>query len=363
MPQFYNRLHFLEMSLANIYIDQITDSEIILIQEHIMRPETLYNRLITITDSEKRYRSGYVDKKLLTFPHICIDGKDVMQFSYEDVSMENNGFPFLVRKHSRFRDYPEHIHDWIEISYMYSGSCTQFISGKAYEMKTGQLLLTAPDTVHTIEPLSENDILILVAIGKKNLTTNFYNRFSSSGIVSRFFMNAFEKSSDHNSFYLFQSENSQRLRVFMEEFLCEYYDRSFSSLDILNDLFSLIISELVNVIDYTSGNNSNGHSNDNVLSILHFIEANYRNISLQDAADKFYLNPNYLSNLLKKRTGYSFNQLVTQQKLSSAERLLKSTDMSVTDVANFVGYQNISYFYRIFKERYNCLPGEYRNRI
>lgn len=323
-----------------------------------MTPEELDIRLRTITDHEEGYRKGQSNPEDRTFPYIEINGQEVMQFSYAKISAQYNAIPFLVRKHSRFREYPFHIHDWIEISYMYSGTCVQIIEGKEYQMKTGQLLLMAPNTIHTIKPLSENDILVQITLGQKNLTGNFFNRLSSSSIVSSFFINAFNASSNKDQFFLFESQNDRRLRLFIEEFLCEWYDPSLSTLDILNSLFSLIASELVNVMSYNEKEKS--HKNSYVPSILRYIEANYTNCDLLSAADEFGLNPNYLSNLLKKQTGYSFNELVVQEKLNASRRMLSDSDMSVTDIANYVGYQNMSYFYRIFKDKYGCLPGEYR---
>ncbi len=322
-----------------------------------MTPKELSKKLFTITDSEEKYRKGISSKKI--FPLIEINNQTVLQFSYSAISIENNGIPFLVKKHSRFRDYPLHVHDWIEISYMYSGSCTQVIEGKKYKMEKGQLLLMVPNTIHTIEKLGENDVLIQIALGQKNLTTNFFNRLSSSSIVSRFFINAFNETHSINKFYLFESENSRRLELFINEFLCEYYDPSIANLDILNNLFSLIITELVNVMNITSDSINN--DNEHVLPILHYIENNYRTCSLTTTSKEFGLNANYMSNLLKKYTRYTFNQLVVDQRLTTAEHLLISSDMSVTDIANYVGYQNMSFFYKIFIKKYNYKPSEYRN--
>lgn len=294
------------------------------------------------------------------FTHLNIEGKDVVQFYYAGISIENDAMPFLVRKHSRFRDYPYHIHDWIEISYMYSGSCMQVIGEKRYPMKTGQLLLMPPGMIHTIEPLEEKDILVQIALGRKHLTSNFFNRLSSSGIVPGFFINAFDISRGENNFYLFNSENSRRLALFIDEFLCEWFDPSPANLDILNALFALIISELVNVMDVTSGQKKDRRGSDYILPALRYIESNYKDCPLEAAAGKFGLNPNYLSSVLKKHTGLSWNELVCQQKLAVAKRLLDNSEMPITEIANYIGYQNMSFFYRKFREKFGCLPGEYR---
>ena len=324
-----------------------------------MTPNELDKKLRTITHSEENYRKG-IKPDTSAFPWIKINDIDVMSFSYAQVSSENNGIPFLVRKHSRFRDYPLHIHDWIEITYMYSGSCDQIIEGKKYHMKKGQLILMAPGTVHTILPLNEDDILVMISLGQKHLTNNFFNRLSSSSIVSDFFINAFNTSSSREPFFLFPCEDDRRLKVFIEEFLCEWYDPSLATLDMQNDMFSLIVSELVNIMNDHMTSSRVKNKNSYVIPLLRYIEENYRDISLNETADVFGLNANYLSNLLKKHTGSSFNELVAKEKLSAAKRLLDNSDMSVTEIVNYVGYQNVTFFYRKFKDRYGLLPGEYR---
>ena len=214
-----------------------------------------------------------------------------------------------------------------------------------YEMKQGQLMLMSPGIVHTINKLGTDDILIQIALGQNNLTHGFFNRISSTGIVSNFLLNAFTSNNRLDDFFLFSSESSRRLRLFITEFLCEWYEPSPASYDMLNSLFSLIISELINTLNVTSDHPATHNKGTYVMPVL-----------------RSYLHPNYLSAMLKKYTGSTFNELVQHEKLTAAEKLLLNSDMSVTDIANFVGYQNVSYFYRIFKRKNNCMPNEYRKR-
>jgi len=52
---------------------------------------------------------------------------------------------------------------------------------------------------------------------------------------------------------------------------------------------------------------------------------------------------------------------VQHLRLSAAERLLKTTSLPVSEIARQVGYENVTFFYRIFERRRGCRPGEYRN--
>ena len=74
------------------------------------------------------------------------------------------------------------------------------------------------------------------------------------------------------------------------------------------------------------------------------------------------MNPNYLSNYIKKHTGNTFKYLVQNQKLLYAAKLLKNTDLPITEVSIQTGYENVSYFYKLFREKYQCSPQEYRTR-
>jgi YesN/AraC family two-component response regulator len=94
---------------------------------------------------------------------------------------------------------------------------------------------------------------------------------------------------------------------------------------------------------------------------MHYIEENFQTCTLEQVAKLFNLNPTYLSSLLKKHVGMNYKQLVQSQKLKYAVKLLKNTDMPVTEIANDIGYENVNFFYRKFKETYRCTPGDFRN--
>ena len=94
-----------------------------------------------------------------------------------------------------------------------------------------------------------------------------------------------------------------------------------------------------------------------IVPILKYIEKNYANLTLTELSEQFNLNPNYLSNLLKKHTGYSYKKLVINQRIMAADRFLLSTDMDIVDISQQVGFENINFFYQKFKEVYGVTPG------
>ena len=98
-----------------------------------------------------------------------------------------------------------------------------------------------------------------------------------------------------------------------------------------------------------------------VAIIQDYLDANYQSdVSRSDLAVMVYLNPDYISRLFKKGTGISISSYLLNKRLDQAKGLLESTDLPVNAISHRVGYENYSYFCRMFKENTGCTPNEYR---
>lgn len=328
-----------------------------------MNHSELRERLTRITPREERCRRGMASARDLPFTERVVNGRRAPYIAILDTfDSDAIGAGLTIKQHGRFQDFPEHCHDCIELNYMYAGSSTQIVNGTEYRLEQGQVLLMSADTVHTIAPLGEGDILLNCNLNTNYLITGFLNRFSCDSVLTRFLTNALGNSIRHDDFLFFRSEGSERLQRYMEDMLCEWFEPSVVARDVISNLFSLVLSELVVV--YESQILGDEHHADiaSVLPIMAYIERNFLTCTLDEVAQRFGLNPNYLSNLLKRRCGLSYREMVQMQKLSCAERLLVASNAPVTEVARLSGYENVSFFYKKFKEKNGCLPAEYRAR-
>lgn len=286
------------------------------------------------------------------------------------LNMIQNTDGIIVAKQDRFSDVPLHRHDWFELAYMYSGSCTITLGdnsltaeNRTITLTRGQTLLIDRNTPHSCLACGEDDILINLLIRKNDLDTNFFNRFSNESYLSQFLINALNNQTAEDSFLYFHSENSRRLPIFMTEFLCEFYDKSMNSNDFLDSYITLIFLELAEVFKDDLHQKNIGHYSRQIFSILHYIEKNAMTCTLKSTADAFHMNPNYLSNYIKKHTGRTYKELIQNQRLQAAATLLSNTTLPVTEVSQQCGYENVSFFYKKFSERFHCSPGEFRRRF
>ncbi len=94
-----------------------------------------------------------------------------------------------------------------------------------------------------------------------------------------------------------------------------------------------------------------------------FIDSNLlQDISLAKVANAIHLSPGYLSRIFQQEVGESFIEYITRCKIEYAQKLLRSTNRKVYDIAAEIGYTNPHYFSKRFKERTCVSPLEYRNR-
>ena len=99
-----------------------------------------------------------------------------------------------------------------------------------------------------------------------------------------------------------------------------------------------------------------------MIEIMNYVQTNYIDITLDDLAEKFFLSKPYLSKYIKEKSGITFGDLVKKIRMKKAKALLKSSNMTVENIAMSVGYQNVEHFNRLFKKAYNMTPIQFRNQ-
>jgi len=86
-------------------------------------------------------------------------------------------------------------------------------------------------------------------------------------------------------------------------------------------------------------------------------------ISRASIAKAVFLNPDYLARLFKKETGCSLGAYIQEKRIDAAKRLLSQTNIPVNEIAERVGYDNVSYFSQVFREQTGSRPNEYRKGV
>jgi AraC family transcriptional regulator, melibiose operon regulatory protein len=266
-------------------------------------------------------------------------------------------------KHPRFVKFTEHKHSFIEMNYIYSGTCKQYINGEEVVLKQGDLCLLDTNVRHAIDSASENDILINIMIRTNYFDSALLQRLAGNNLLTDFFVNAIYQQKKESRFILFSNNQNNKLKDLIMHAWQEFHNPQLCSNEVINSYMLLIFTELLRIYHSSPKSKEEPIGKKAVISeILNFMEQNYQTLTLEKTAEKFHFHPNHLTRLLKNNLGKTFIEVSHHIKIKNACLLLDNTDITIEQIANKVGYTNITFFYKSFKKLIGMTPAEYRKK-
>ena len=138
-----------------------------------------------------------------------------------------------------------------------------------------------------------------------------------------------------------------------------YYILKPSSFQELREAFRTIHKELDGKYQVTSSSSADS-ADETIKKVLDYCEKNYREGTLTELSEKLFLNPSYLSQLIKQKTSLNFSDHLLDIRMKKAALFLKDPSVKIYNISNMVGYINPNNFTRAFKTYYGVTPTEYR---
>lgn len=105
---------------------------------------------------------------------------------------------------------------------------------------------------------------------------------------------------------------------------------------------------------------ANEKDDERLVAMKNYIQANYKEVTLNDVANNFGLSEPYVSKYFKDKSGITFGDYVSLIRMKKAKNLLKNSTMTIESIAETVGYPNVEHFSRTFKKKYGMAPLSYR---
>lgn len=318
--------------------------------------QELLEQLQKITEEEQAILKGAPDiKKELYTSHkdFVIDSQKLLQ----------KGRLIEIRPHTRFVHFPKHRHNYVEMVYMCSGSTTHIINDKErITLQEGDLLFLNQNATQEILPAAKDDIAVNFII----LPAFFDRAFSmieKENILYDFLISALSGDDSLLSYLHFQAKSILPVQHLVENMIWTLLSKKSGTNTVNQTTMGLLFMNLSLFADTINQDNPHQYEQNLVFAVLKYIEAHYKNGTLAEIAEETKLPAYYISRLLKKHTDSNFKELLQQRKLQQAAYLLSQTPLSVEQIMDNIGYDNSSYFYRKFREKYGCSPRNYRNAL
>lgn len=130
-----------------------------------------------------------------------------------------------------------------------------------------------------------------------------------------------------------------------------------------HDLSAWLYETLSGLLDRTAGYADARHANI-IHRCIQYIGTGYaEHLTLESAARALFLSPDYLSRIFSKETGTSFNRYLNNVRITKAKELIRSGNLRLTDISQMVGYDDQSYFTKVFRRITGMSPNEYRKKV
>ena len=280
----------------------------------------------------------------------------------EKKSHWKSNFPYVTYICSIPIDFtcvPNHWHNEFEIIYIKKGKGLISIDLEYYEVKERDIIIILPGQLHSIE--------------QEGIHTMEYENmiFSTDLLISKY-------DDISNSLY-FKPMNKRVIQLpsILNSENCDYYDKLSFCLDNIDELcktfpkayelsikaylllfFSYIFNSISKVVVPSAKKTK---SLDKLKLIIKHVENNYANtITIEEISSLCGFSQSHFMKFFKSNMDVSFIEYLNNYRLTIASRLLISSSSSILDIAMESGFDNLSYFNRLFKKRYDMTPSKFR---
>lgn len=229
-----------------------------------------------------------------------------------------------------------HWHEFFEIEYIISGKGSYIIDGEVFEVKPGMTFFMTPISFHRV---SEMDAEV-------------FNIMFSANACNSVFLTDFCKKS---SFKVFEAEAENR--IFLESVMGELV-KNLANTNFASSLLDCIIAKLQN----ESGKNTSKPVSVSKQAQLYILNNFRQELTLEEISRYAGFTPTYFSRIFKEETGMNFKEYLNSIRFEYAEKLVRFSNMSITQICGECGFNDYANFIRRFKLYFGMSPINYRKK-
>ena len=230
-------------------------------------------------------------------------------------------------------------------------------------LEQGNLLFLNQFSYHEILPAGEDDIAVNFIVRPEFFDVAF-DMMEEENVLRKFIVSTLCNNTDEAAYLHFNVSDILPIQNLVENMVWSLVNKQSNNRRINQTTMGLLFLQLMNYVDkLEQDGNTLDVGNENRISFatLKYVEENYRDGSLAELANRLNMSIYSLSRHVKQATGYNFKELLQIKRFNKSVQLLTETTLPIADIIAAVGYDNTSYFFRVFKEKYGCSPKHYRD--
>ncbi|MBD2869224.1 AraC family transcriptional regulator [Paenibacillus arenilitoris] len=254
-------------------------------------------------------------------------------------------------------ELPDHVHDWYELVYLYSGQGTFFIDQTLYRAAAGDIFLIPGNTIHRSFPDPDDP---------KTATALFFSASLVHGQPlgdSFSYLLCFERAKRRKSYKLSASAREKRQ---LAELIDRIHEEETKKLPGCRQAVLLLLQQILLLLGRAvppSGEEAPAPSAlpGWMTGILAYIDEHPGEpLGLSELAARASVTPAHFSRAFKKLTGMNVTEYVATKRILRAKELLIASDEAVSQIAERCGFESLPHFHRTFKKLTGMTPAHYK---
>lgn len=271
-------------------------------------------------------------------------------------------FPLLVsyERLSYFDtgSFPWHWHPEIELTLVMEGDISYQVNENLYQLRAGEGLFCNTNVLHTGHGLESEDCSYLSITFHPRLLYGY-----SSSVMQNKYMQHILKNPSLSSIHFSPEAEWQKRVLEMMEAIRQIWALRPASMELQIQILLLQIWQQIyeHVEQEDTPENENGRDTERIRQIMEYIQMHYsEKITLQDLAEQIHLCRSESCRLFKRYMNQSMFDYLLDYRIGRSLKLLRQSELDVTQISGQVGFANPGYYSRIFKRKMGCTPLEYR---
>lgn len=319
--------------------------------------QELLEMLRQVTPEEERLRNGNSKVEKEIYSSDTLENEGIVHI--DAAKLLEDGKLIQVRTHTRFVHFPMHNHNYVEVVYMCEGMTHHVINSSDVFLRAGELLFISQSATQEIYPASESDVAVNFIILPEFFDYGLTMIETENNQLRSFIIDCLTGGKEDTGYLHFRVADVLTIQNLIENLIWTIVRKEPNKRSIQQATMGLLFLQLMNQIERMEIAEADKEQK-LVIEVLSYIEEHYRDGNLDSLAKRLHYDMRWLSKEIKKRTGHNYMDLVQNKRLSQAAYLLTTTNMNVLDIGMAVGYDNTSYFHRIFQKQFGVTPRTYR---
>ena len=253
-----------------------------------------------------------------------------------------------------------HGHDFLEFSYVQSGTIEHIIDGQTSIVNAGDYFIVDYGTLHEYKSVSDEPLVVINLLFYPEFidrTLAGYRSFEDvvNSYLVRFSYKTLKFSPTGKTFH----DTDGKILKIVTELMNEYNEKKYGYIEYIRCMF---VEMLIATMRKIGKSERESGKSDVIIEITEYIKSHYmEKIKLSDMAEKYNYSLSHISRKFTYETGMGFSEYLQRIRIEQSCRMLENSDRKINEIASLCGYDNIKFFNKVFKDTLKLTPREFKN--